>query len=250
MFKTADGSVVRRAFLAGIVLVLGQASTPDARAQGNPNPGIVPPNAHPHGHTYGEWSARFWQWAYSLPVNYNPLTDTAPVGAGQTGDVWFLGGTFTSTTNPAGQTVGIATRSVTIPHDKSLFFPVANSEASFIEGNGSTYSQLSLAAKGFQDSFTTMSCEIDGRPVKDLQSYRVQSPLYVFGPLPADNLIQYFGINAPAGTTSESVGDGVYLFLSPLSLGRHTIHFHAEAPAFNFLLDITYHIHVVRGDGD
>ena len=48
-----------------------------------------------------------------------------------------------------------------------------------------------------------------------------------------------------AGAQSPAVGDGVYLMVKPLRLGRHTIHFTGEAPAFNFFLDIAYRVTVV-----
>jgi hypothetical protein len=40
------------------------------------NPGVIPPQSKAHGMTYGEWSAKWWQWAYSLPVDQNPFFDT------------------------------------------------------------------------------------------------------------------------------------------------------------------------------
>jgi hypothetical protein len=91
----------RHAVLTGLLTTLVLLPAASAPAQENPNPGIYPPDSRPYGHSYGRWSARWWQYAYSLPVNYNPLTDTAPVSAGQRGDVWYLGGSFISTTNPS-----------------------------------------------------------------------------------------------------------------------------------------------------
>jgi hypothetical protein len=213
----------------------------------NLNPGILPPQSHALGASASEWSARWWQWAYSLPIDHHPLYDTAPVSTGQPGKVWFLGGSFSATTTPTGETVAIDTRTVTIPTGKALFFPILNSEASTVEGSGSTFAELSAAAKSFQDAAANMSAQIDGAPVQDVNAYRVQTPLFTFGPLPDHNVLQALGTNAPAGTTSRSVGDGVYLMLAPLSAGQHTIHFHGEAPAFNFLLDITYNLTVVGG---
>jgi hypothetical protein len=43
------------------------------------------------------------------------------------------------------------------------------------------------------------------------------------------------------------VADGIQIMVEPLSKGRHTIHFHAEAPAFNLLLDITYNLTITHG---
>jgi|GEM_PF-270595 len=215
---------------------------------GSSNPGILPPQSHPFGASYGEWSARWWQWAYSLPVDHHPLYDTAGVSTGQSGKVWYLGASFAPSVSSGGQIIATANRSATVPSGVALFFPVANAEASTLEGNGTTDAELRAAARSFQDLTTNMSAEIDGTPVRDLGAYRVQSPLYTFGPLPDNNVLQSFGIAAPAGSTSLSVADGVYLMLAPLSTGQHTIHFHAETPAFNFLLDITYNLTVAPGN--
>ena len=70
------------------------------------NPGVLPVQSKFEGKTYGEWSAEFWKWELSLPIDHHPLFDTAPVSAGQTGHVWFLGGTFASTVGPGGEIIG------------------------------------------------------------------------------------------------------------------------------------------------
>ena len=59
------------------------------------------------GATYGEWSARWWQWALSIPAAVNPILDAtgANCARDQVDDVWFLAGTFG----------GTVTRSCTIP---------------------------------------------------------------------------------------------------------------------------------------
>src|SRR5690349_16171961 len=85
--------------LAGLVAVASFATAvpPAAAAKGvHDAVGVVPPQAHPNGHTYGEWSEKWWQWAYSLPAAGHPLFDETGVdcGAGQSGTVWFLGGVF------------------------------------------------------------------------------------------------------------------------------------------------------------
>jgi hypothetical protein len=60
--------------------------------QGNPNPGVLPPNSRPHGQTYGEWSAAWWKWALEKSVVESPLLDTtgANCAIGQPRSVWFL----------------------------------------------------------------------------------------------------------------------------------------------------------------
>ena len=53
------------------------------------NPRVYPPGSRPFGLSYGEWSARWWQWAYSMPVTGHPLFDEtgADCAAGQSGPV-------------------------------------------------------------------------------------------------------------------------------------------------------------------
>jgi len=86
---------------------------------------------------------------------------------------------------------------------------------------------------------------IDGVPLNNLDAYRVESPLFEFGPLPENNLFEVFGLDAPAGTTSPSVDAGVYLLLAPLSVGRHVVHFGGTFDEFGFSIDTTYNITVV-----
>jgi hypothetical protein len=199
---------------------------------------VFPPQSHPYGKTYGEWEAAWWQWAFSLPVDHNPLFDTAPASTGQTGNVWFLGGTF----GPSP-----VTRDATIPTGKALFFPLINNEASTAEGNGTTEAELRASAKGVADGIVPSSLfvQIDGRSLQGLASYRAQSPLFIYGPLPANNLLGF-----PAGTTSPSVADGYYVMLTPLSVGHHTLHFggtYVAPDSSTFVQDITYHITVAPG---
>jgi hypothetical protein len=228
--------------LAGSVLLMAPPTNADSR--------VFPVNSHPHGSSYAEWSAKHWQWLYSLPVDHHPLFDTADCSAGQSGQVWFLGGTFTlSTAN--GIVIGKVTRNCTIPPGKALFFPLLDAECSTIEGNGTTEEELRACAKSSADPIIlgSLFCVVDGNPVSALAQYRVQSPLFNFGPLPENNVLEASGIVAPAGSTSPSVSDGYFVILKPLSVGRHTIHFGGTADLTSsggpiFIQDITYNITV------
>jgi hypothetical protein len=218
-----------------------------AAAQSSGNPGILPPNSHPYGESYGEWSAEHWQWEYSLPVDHHPLFDTADCSAGQAGPVWFLGGTFTVVPISSTVVIGNATRDCTVPAGKALFFPIIDAECATAEGNGTTEQELRDCAEGLVDHAVNLSAEVDGVAVQNLAAFRVQSPLFNWGPLPENNLL-----NLPAGTTSPSVSDGYFLMLAPLSVGSHTIHFKGSAvftqaqDGFDliFSMDITYHLMV------
>jgi hypothetical protein len=198
------------------------------------NPGVIPPDAKAHGMTYGEWSAKWWQWALSLPVDQNPWYDVdgscANGANGQLEPVWFLTGVLGESNT--------AVRNCTVPAGKALFFPLINAECSTLE------------APPFycKDEATCLSCatsfnigdvfaEIDEVPVHNLERYLVQSPLFSFT-LPEENV---WGM--PAGT-GQSVSNGYYLMLAPLSVGKHQIHFGGTYTDYNFSLEITYYLTV------
>lgn len=243
-----------RRFLSMVAVVCflsigGPISVAPAKGPGKPAPAsILPPGGVAYGKTYGEWQAEFWKWAFSLPTTAHPLFDTAPCDTGQTGPVWFLGGSFKSTTDTStGITISIADRTCVIPPNKAIYVAIANSEASDLEGNGTNFDELDASAAFFASFIDpdSLSIEIDGQAVADVPSYFASSPLYRFKLAKTDNLL------APPGTPSDldgargiSVSRGYGVLLGPLSPGLHVIHFHADFPDFNFLLDITYHITV------
>jgi hypothetical protein len=226
--------------IAALILTVGlvAGSVSEVYAQ-NANPRIIPPAANV---PYGALSAAWWQWAFSLPVNQNPLFDQSGCANGANGQfefapVWFLAGVINVT--------GTAVRDCTVPAGARLFFPIINSECSTIEGNGTTDEELRACAKASIDLVTNVAAEIDGVSVQNLTDYRFESPLFTFGPLPDNNVLQFFGVDAPAGATSLSVADGYYLLLTPLSVGQHKIHFTGTiGPPVNFAVDITYNLTV------
>ena len=42
----------------------------------NENPQVHPVNSRPYGLSYAEWSARWWQWIYQIPLSVKPNFDT------------------------------------------------------------------------------------------------------------------------------------------------------------------------------
>ena len=206
---------------------------------------IQPANAATQtGKTYGEWSAAHWQYIYSIPAPTNPVNDPtgAKCGLQQSGPVFFLVGTFTTTTAPTGNVIATADRTACqVPAGVSLFFPILDAECSTAEGNGTTGAQLRACATSFIDGATNLEADIDGVSVKGLQDvgttiYRAQSPLFTFRLL-GNNLL---GLPPQF---SPSVSDGVFLLLAPLGAGPHRIHFHGAAPISStavFVLDVTY----------
>jgi hypothetical protein len=222
--------------LSILALSLTLAASPPALADdGNAgNPRILP---H-HSNIYSLYQARWWQWATSLPADHNPLFGTTDGTAGQSGPVWYLGGVFGT---------GPAERTLTVPAGKALFFPVLNL-AYFLTDPGDTEEFSRFLINTIMDHVVSSFVEIDGRPVANLGRYRTHSQLFDVGPLPADNIL---GVDE--GSIIQTVDDGLYLLLLPLTPGEHTIRFggHVLVPAdvpfvggFENIQDTTYHITV------
>ncbi len=198
---------------------------------------IFPPDSTPYGQGYAEWSAEYWQWALGLPTEGHPFVDSEDfdVTDGQSGQVWFLASVF-----------GTVERTVTIPKGKALFVGTLNSEWSSLEGFP-TEEEQRTAAIFFGDHIVDLSCTIDGTAVANLGAFRFDSPQFTFtAPSP--------WIFGDTGGTGDAVADGYYIFLKPLSVGQHVLHY---TGAFHFAvdegdpfdldaaIDMTYYVNVV-----
>lgn len=208
----------------------------------NANPGVLPPNSHAFGMTYGEWSARWWQWTFSLPVDQNPLFDVggdcSNSANGQSGPVWFLAGAF--------QDISPVVRNCTVPLGKALFFPIIDVACSELDSGGATSEQeLRDCATSTLDLVNDVTAVIDGVDVRNLQVYRTSSQLFTMGPLPDNNVFQFFGTTASPGTTTSAVAEGYYLMVPPLSRGMHTIQIIGIFDSV-IAIDITYVLNVTH----
>jgi hypothetical protein len=222
-----------------IAVILGiMVLAPMVAAADDVNPGVYPVDSVICGKTYGEWSEEWWKWALSIPLDRNPLTDTTGefCAEGQSGDVWFIGGIISTQPSPIQ-----ITRTCTIPAGKALFFPVINGECSRIEGNGETEEELRACANNQMEYVTVKEAKVDGKKLKNLDDYRVESDLFIFK-LPKDNIL---GLHPGS---SKSVADGYWIMLEPLSEGKHTIYIHGKMvfpDGSSFETEVTYKITVV-----
>jgi hypothetical protein len=244
-----------KVFIA-LVLILAITATSAVlfAAQGNQkNPKILPPNSKPLGLSYAEWSVKWWQWAYSIPLPDNPLFQDEKCDVGeQPRHVRFLAGKFCLTTDTEEEgcygDYTEVTRYCTIPPGTHLFFPVANAEADNI-GMVPPLSPTELRdyAKSQYESTLSMAAEVDGVTVNGLSDpltspYRVKSDFFNYV-VPADNIFQVWGLDVPQGTIVPAIADGAFLMLAPLPVGEHKVRFSAEfVGGFSFL--ITYIITV------
>jgi hypothetical protein len=219
--------------LTGIPLIYAQ------QASGSESPGVFPPNSKPYGLTYGEWTAKWWQWAFSMPEADSPFIDDTGENCAnnQSGPVWFLAGTFG----------GAVSRQCTIPSDKGILISLINAACdSASEPALDTEAELRSCAKADQDTVIAKEITVDGVNIGNLDSYRFQSPPFNVT-FPENN------IAGVAPQTAKAVSDGFWVLLEPLLPGSHEIHFKAAlgnptvGGTTNFALDVMYLLTVVEG---
>ena len=200
---------------------------------------VIPRDANTYGNSSGEWSARWWQWALSIPAATNPVLDEtgAHCAEGQSGPVWFLAGSFFG---------GTFERACTVPPGTALFLPIVNAAfgAAVFDceptqpGVPCNLTVLRAAAAASMDP-VTLDASIDGVPVRHVRDFRVQSPVFSVT-LPEGNVV-----DVPSGTYAPLVSDGYWLMLAPLAAGAHTIHFTnriTSGPFAGTATEVTYHL--------
>jgi hypothetical protein len=175
------------------------------------------PQEKPLGRSWNEWAATWCKWMLSIPKMYNPSLD-------KTGkycctdqnfnEVWFLTGTFGN--------VDPVVRRCKIPLGRAILFPILEKEDSLAEDSDLlTDSDLISRSKDATDRVIYINASIDGQKIDDLSRYRFQSPVFDLT-FPHDNVY-----NVKPGLT-RSVCDGYWVFIKPLSIGPHVIHFKGE----------------------
>jgi hypothetical protein len=163
----------------------------------------------PYDISYEDWTAKWWQWAYSIPWDRNPSYDDTGkyCSENQKGPVWFLTQAFEHD----------VIRTCAIPRDTSLLITLLNSECSYAEFEQlKSEQELRDCAKTMQDFVSGGKATLDGINIPNLEKYRVQTSLFNFT-LPEDNILNL------SSQTTQSVADGNWLFLKPLPPGTHQL---------------------------
>lgn len=236
--KTWRYAVAVMGIFVGLTLVRGQTAS---AASPDNEPDVVAPREKAFPMTYGEWSARWWQYVFGLPADDHPLTD--PTGeqcaVGQFGPVFFLVGT----------TGGAANRiACEVPTGKGLLFPIINAACAIPE-DGSTTEQIRNLCSAFIDGvdLDTLAVEVDGVALQGLEKFRFKSPIFSFtGNTP--NVFSEIGCSTPPcyqGFREKAFADGFWILLEPLAVGKHSIHFHGEIPG-SLEVDVTYALTVIE----
>jgi hypothetical protein len=189
--------------------------------------------------------AAFWEWAFSIPADVNPLLDEDGTDCmvGQSGGVWYLAGNWN------GSPPAPVARNCTVPAGTAFFVPVfnfVNVNTPDLCGQPGSFSSGELRAQvaPFVDGATNLTLTVDGAKVANL--HRSKSGVFSVT-MPEDNLFNvptFCGPGGiPAGVYSPAIDDGYYGEVGALGAGSHVIHAHAD---WQFgTVDVTYHITAV-----
>jgi hypothetical protein len=193
------------------------------------NPGIYSKDSKPFGIPYGEWLIKHTKWLFQVPLDVHPGKNytTENCAQSQSGPVWYLTLNFEKGEQ----------RTCIIPSDKAILLPIL---AGFCGEWDLTYSETLTSCAKAGNEFGTISASVDGKEIKDLESYRTQSPVFNIK-LQENNVLGH-----KPGSGKAQV-DGFFLFLEPLPPGNHTVHTSTNvnniiAPGFNYDTDLTYHL--------
>ena len=262
----ARAYVQRAALIITVCAVVAGIFLPAYAMAGNKPAGVLPPDEKQHGAYYGEWSARWWTWAWTQPSPINPVLDTTGefCAQGQSGPVWFLAGAFIRNAPE------IVTRTCTVPPGKALFFPVYNVAWATVKGDPEACEAAgkpsleacarAAVAQGVDEGMTKseaaggMQVLVDGKPVDLAVTKTVNSPFRVVSPefkmrLPLDNVLgivteEVCPLMGNGYDCNPYYADGVYVMLAPLSAGSHTVRIVAPSQ-----LDVTYNLTIKPKNG-
>jgi hypothetical protein len=140
--------------------------------------------------------------------------------------VFFLSGAYNSVGN----------RTVAIPADKGILFPVLNGEISFLDlPNATNQADLKKALDSDIGTATYIGAELDG---KEIQFQRIQAPLFDIN-YAKDNILS----TNRSGPT-QAVSDGYWIYLEPNSIpvGEHILHIKGEQPFYRS--EVTYKVNI------
>lgn len=150
----------------------------------------------------GEWTARWWQWAFAQPITPYLDRDGSACAQGQDGPVWFLAGTNGRFT---------AKRTCAIPLDKHVLVPVINMiHYARADEPDTPCADLQAGAAVNNDHLASAVVMLDGVVVEGIAQRRVRSN-------------GCFRIEAGDAQSPLAASDGYWIMLKPLPRGRHTL---------------------------
>jgi hypothetical protein len=171
------------------------------------------PDDEPYGLSYGKWTTKWWQWAFSTPTSANPLNDDTGKYShlNQDGPVWFLCGTFGESKFPK--------RKCTVGYGKGILFPVIN--YIFVpDSEFKTEREVIHHVRQDINDIVRLETVVDDLAVP---AYRIRSEPEIF----LINIREENKLGLPVGI-SKAASDGYWVFLKPLASGEHSLYFHGS----------------------
>jgi len=189
------------------------------------------PESKPYGIIYADWIVKWWKWILSIPKERNPALDKIGnyVNEGQSDPkVMFLSGTFG----------GPVIRRCKVSSEKSILMPIINYECSFAdEPSIKSVEGLKSKCKSEIDDIKNISFSIDQFYLNDLAPYRILSPLFDVH-LGENNILDV------VQQRTLMISDGYWIFLKPLSVGRHRLTSFGSCQSGKIMIGVTYDLHV------
>ena len=215
-----------------IVMVLLLSTVLVVGVRANANQKVMPPKSRVQGLTYGEWSAKWWQYVLSIPESENPLAG----GTENKCAFQQIGNVALIAVDPLSE----EPIECEVPTGVMLFLDILSAECSTVEEDpfyGGNEEEMRACAEGF--TFTDLQASIDGVAVKNLDRYIHTSPLFDFT-LPAENIL-YTDV-----LVGQSVSNGAHLILAPLSPGEHAVNLQATIPELEFTVNMNIQFTVTQ----
>jgi hypothetical protein len=232
--------MIHRSLSVVVVSVAAIATLAILPAFAGPRPHIAPIQSRPHGQTYSEWAAEWWQVAVETPASVNPWTDETGehCDQGKRGNVWFLFGSLS---------LGPIERTCAIPAGTALFFPLINLlYGAFLNDPPEQRTEEYLRGQVACVEDAELLFEFNDNKVNNLNQFFEESVLFDVQ-LPEDNIFGFTEDDIPELLLSPSVDAGFYLFVHPLPPGDYRLHWEASSVACDIMQDITYNLTITEG---
>lgn len=179
---------------------------------------FLPPFSRPMGASTEHWIQGYWRWTRGFPDANQPHRDATGelCAKGQTDQVWYLTGTNDGSP---------VRRHCAVPAGTYILVPIINT---LTLENSANCKRLQAALWTGAGHATDLRLSLDGIELPQPDAYHANSGC--------------FGINhlAPGSGTYLAVGDGYWVFLEPLAVGRHELRFGGRILRDGFIQDVTY----------
>jgi hypothetical protein len=190
-------------------------------------------DSNPYSISYGDWIATWWQWNIGIPPAQHPRDHFSPqtCTTDQAGPVWFLPDILS----------GKEDRSCTMPSGKAILVPLLTGFCDDDNTDPAVKTDEGLRKCAMAgNEYGILSAKLDGVDLQNLDQYRMQSNFFNLT-VPKDNFC-----NCVPGTF-KSTADGFFIFLKPLSVGKHDLVLTTSvsnpvSPSYNYAAESVYHL--------